>query len=84
MAYEFKGRIICDGCGASFESKTEHRATYVNNIGWDVKQQALRARWVFLSQGRYRVEKHFCPACADVPQVKAKVIARRPTNVLPI
>lgn len=35
--------------------------------GVDAQKTAERSGWIRLSQGRYRVEKHFCKECADKP-----------------
>jgi hypothetical protein len=66
MSVRIVASLTCDGqhCKAAVSVK-EFRATCAADAMGQAKREAKKRRWLTVSRGRYRTEKHYCPECAD-------------------
>ena len=67
MSLQIQAKLICDGCGEVWVSKTEHRATRAQYVVRNVRGNAEKDGWKTISRGRYHTNTHYCPACVDKP-----------------
>lgn len=80
VSLEIKATIICDGCGAKLEGKTQTRSTEYQSSYKHVKREWKKLGWIV--NLRYGPACHYCPACLDKPQ-KPPALVRKPKRVYP-
>lgn len=67
MSLEIKCDIVCDNCKLTYIGEPVTKATQAHGVVWRTWIKAERDGWVKLNRGRYHVQAHYCPNCADKP-----------------